>query len=344
MKNALLPAFLLIANAWAITEPPLPAWDEDLQARMTEEGWVAGSSLLSYDPPGEESDEDSETSPLTVGKPEADEISPTEESGNFVKEEHLGEYFANRPEKFIIDPQRLLGSKQTRDLESFLQYHSGDSSIDMFIYVFGGDQEIPSDVREEEVVERLYSVGKPALVIYYFLGAPQRSELYLSPVLTDAVSAAEQRRALESSVIQAFVKTDSFEQLQAFLVQMSIRVYWMERMADGTAEETSEAIPADSTARAFHRKKDKVSVPTTLPDWAGMAIGGAVSALGGTLFLYVAMMWWRARARFSFPEFEVETRLGGNHAAGIGAVISFASAALPPASQRDQVPDYMRRA
>ncbi|RYD41508.1 MAG: hypothetical protein EOP85_12590 [Verrucomicrobiaceae bacterium] len=30
--------------------------------------------------------------------------------------------------------------------------------------------------------------------------------------------------------------------------------------------------------------------------------------------------------------------------AGVGAVISFASASLPPASQRDQVPDYLRRA
>ena len=51
-----------------------------------------------------------------------------------------------------------------------------------------------------------------------------------------------------------------------------------------------------------------------------------------------------SRARYRFPEFDVEPRLGGNHAAGVGAVISFASAALPPASQRDQVPDYLRRA
>ena len=53
--------------------------------------------------------------------------------------------------------------------------------------------------------------------------------------------------------------------------------------------------------------------------------------------------WLRRRARYHFPEFEVEPRLGGPHAAGIGAVISFASAAVPPASQRDQVPDYLKR-
>jgi hypothetical protein len=54
--------------------------------------------------------------------------------------------------------------------------------------------------------------------------------------------------------------------------------------------------------------------------------------------------WLKIRARYRFPEFDVEPRLGGAHAAGVGAVISFASAAVPPASQRDQVPDYLRRA
>ena len=54
-------------------------------------------------------------------------------------------------------------------------------------------------------------------------------------------------------------------------------------------------------------------------------------------------MWWRVRARYRFPQSEVEPRLGGNHAAGIGAVISFANPAIPPATQRNQVPDYMRR-
>ncbi len=62
------------------------------------------------------------------------------------------------------------------------------------------------------------------------------------------------------------------------------------------------------------------------------------------LLAWSAIMWWKVSARFLFPEFEVEPRLGGSHAAGIGAVISFSSAAIPPARQRDQVPDYMRRA
>ena len=68
------------------------------------------------------------------------------------------------------------------------------------------------------------------------------------------------------------------------------------------------------------------------------------SLLFGTVITGVGMSWWtRRRARYQFPEFDVEPRLGGAHAAGVGAVISFASAAVTPASQRDQVPDYLRR-
>jgi hypothetical protein len=66
-----------------------------------------------------------------------------------------------------------------------------------------------------------------------------------------------------------------------------------------------------------------------------------------TVALLVAMVmsfWLKKRACYRFPEFDVEARLGGAHAAGVGAVISFASAEVPPASQRDQVPDYLRRA
>ena len=71
------------------------------------------------------------------------------------------------------------------------------------------------------------------------------------------------------------------------------------------------------------------------------AVGVAVC--GGLLAVWSLVMCWRSRLRFRFPEFEVEPRLGGGHAAGIGAVISFSSSAVPPARQRDQVPDYMRR-
>jgi hypothetical protein len=216
--------------------------------------------------------------------------------------------------------------------------------IDLYVYVFKGEQEIPGEVREEELVERFFSQGRPAAVVYYYMSAPQRSVLYLSPSLTDTVSAAEQRRALESSVMQAFKDVDPARQIEGFLVQMSIRIYWMERMLGG-ASSPEAAMPV-----MVRRPKapDIPAVPLEkyrpfLDDLRRFVMPAALIA-PLALAALAAGFWQRRRARHLFPEFDVEPRLGGAHAAGVGAVISFASATLPPASQRDQVPDYLRRA
>ena len=206
----------------------------------------------------------------------------------------------------------------------------------------GGDQEIPIDVREEEMIERFFSEGRPAAIVYYYLGAPQRSVVYLSPSITDSISAAEQHRALESSVMQAFEKIRPAEQIEKFLVQMSIRIYWMERMLAGgslVSDAPMHAVSAVAVQSAAKSAKllhlQELAFKFAAP--AGMVLGTIVLVVGFS-------RWLRLGARYRFPDFEVEPRLGGAHAAGVGAVISFASAAVPPASQRDQVPDYLRRA
>jgi hypothetical protein len=341
LKRLFVTFLIIPVLALAVTEPPLPLWEEGSREEMVEDGWIAGDTLLLLGPLPEE--EKVEEVPLNVEKPTEEEIAEDEVDDNEVAEEFLVQYFENKPTSHLVDPQNLLDTRQQKDLEAFINYHGKDSFIDMYIYVFGGEQRIPSEVREEEVVERLYSVGKPAVIIYYYLNTPQRAATYLSPVLTDAVSAAEQRRALESSVMKAFATANPFEQLEAFLVQMSIRIYWMERMIEGTAEETMATIPDGERSPMPAKKVVASERKIEIPAWMKLAAAAAVAACGALLAVWSFAMWWLSRLRFKFPEFEVEQRLGGGHAAGIGAVISFSSSAVSPARQRDQVPDYMRR-
>lgn len=339
MKNfpAAIIAVLLTVSASAFDEPVLPAWKGKERAELESKGWVPGALLLSKDPVP---DELAKSEPLQIEQPKAEEIAEDLKPSPEIAEKFLPAYFAERPKNFLIDPQGLLNPSDYRDRLNFLNYHASDSSIDLFVYIIGGDQEIPSAVREEEMIERFFTTGRPAAIVYYYLGAPQRSIVYLSPSLTDSVSAAEQRRAVESSVMQAFEKTKPSEQLEKFLVQMSIRLYWMERMLAGESATASSfpLIPAAGQAPAHSAKiawLQTLALKCAIP--AAVLLGAFLSAFGFN-------HWLRLRARYYFPEFEVEPRLGGTHAAGVGAVISFASAALPPASQRDQVPDYLRRA
>ena len=332
-------AVILLSATYACgaDEDAFPLWQEGEQAALEAEGWVLGALLV--DEPAKDGEV---ATPLVFEEPKPEDIADDHKLSPEIPEEYLDDYFAERPKVFLTDPQGLLRTADYRDRLGFLNYHAGDSAIDLFVYLIGGDQEIPSAVREEEMIERFFADGRPAAVVYYYLGAPQRSVLLLSPSITDTIVVAEQQRALESSVMQALERTSPTEQLEKFLVQLSIRIYWMERMISSETSplEGSQiaAIPV-SPARAGDSDKwmklRELAAPWVLP----------ASGAGAVCLTVLSLLeWLRRRARYHFPEFEVEPRLGGAHAAGVGAVISFASAAVPPASQRDQVPDYLRRA
>lgn len=320
-------------------EPTLPAWQG---GELAESDGVPGTGLLTREAIGDDPVQ-AAVEPLLVAPPKPGEIAADGAPTSLIEERYLAAYFAARPDRFLVDPQGLLGPSDFRERLAFLNYHAGDSSMDLFVYLIGGDQDIPSEVREEEMIERFFSEGRPAVLVYYYLGAPQRSVVCLSASLTDVISAQERQRALESSVMQALEKTDAAEQLERFLIQMSIRIYWMERVIAGDPVAVNSD-PRESQAAA-EAGADEASAGMV---WlraraAELAIPG--SLFGGILLVaLVFSRWQRRRTGYRFPEFEVEPRLGGAHGAGVGAVISFASAALPPASQRDQVPDYLRRA
>lgn len=329
------------ALAWVLTaglvmgaaEPPMPAWRDEDRKSLEKGEILPGLELLTEEVP--EVPEEA----TDVPAPTSEEIAAAENASPEVDEEFLNAYFGARPETFLVDPQKLLGSKDARDRESFLKYHSGDSQVDLFVYLFDGHQAIPSGVREEEVVERFFSEGKPAVVVYYYLGAPQKSDIYVSPLLSDTVSAPEQRRALISSVEEALEKPDALAQIEAFCVQLSIRIYWMERAAGLVKDE-----PATPVARRVKEKAPaKAESPAVLQAKAWGQRYGVPGGIMASALLIVAggLSIARHRARFRFPSFDVPPRLGGSHAAGIGAVISFGSTTQSPSSQRNDMPNYL---
>ncbi len=336
MKALLLATSLLgVLTAAAYEDPFLPEWIGKERERLEDAGWIAGGILLSDEPLPEDG-------ALELEGPTADELVGDSQLPPEIPEKFLSAYFAERPKAFLIDPQGLLSPQDFRDRLKFLNDHSNDTAVDLYVYLIGGKQDIPGQVREEELIERFFSEGRPAAIVFYYFGVPQRSEVYLSPSVTDAVPPAEQQRALASSVMQAFEKLDPAEQLEAFLVQMSIRVYWMERMLGGKPSEQpfAAATIVKKSAKELPRSASMVLVQAKFTKYRLPAGIGLAAMAMGALVHYAR----QRHQKTYFPVLEVEPRLGGTHAAGIGAVISFASVTLPPAAQRDQVPEYLRRA
>ena len=253
-----------------------------------------------------------------------------------VPERFVAAYAKERPKQFLVDPQQLIHPSDAKEHLEFLNYHSSDSAIDLYVYVFTGQQEIGGTIQGEDVVGRIFAAGKPAVVVYYFMGRPDRSALYLCPALSEVVSLFEQSRALETAVEQATHDASPAKQLEKFMVQMSIRIYWMERLLQVGA--TGDSDPEVLEIAPLHAKVVEGEVLSRKHQLSALVkVYGvpAASMLGVLILGWFVRYQIKKRAEYHFPDLGVEERLAGKHAAGIGAVISFASAASPPAEQRD---------
>jgi len=311
----------------------LPGWSEESRQVVEGEEWLPGAGLLTGDKEAAPVDSTEVQPPTTAEMTE-------QVAANEIPEKFLDDYFAKRPEGFLVDPQELLSPSARRDREAFLNYHSADSPIDFHVYVFGAEQAIPGGVREEEISERLFSQGKPSLILFYYLGAPERAEIFLSPSLSDAVSDAERRRILQSSTLAAMERSDSIAQLEAFCVQTSIRIYWIEKAAGlvegGSAVSVAKTLPTSKDEGSARIEAVRKMFDAFWFEW------GAIISVSLSGIVISLTFWWtsRRRASYRFPEFDVAPRLGGSHAAGVGAVIGFGSTTQSPSAQHSGVPDY----
>ena len=144
---------------------------------------------------------------------------------------------------------------------------------------------------------------------------------------------------LSSSVTKALEKANIVDQLEGFTVQLSIRLYWVEKVFAGTPQAAEPLVVLKEEPQPESGEDRLLRMIEVVRPWALLALGwlGALAALGA-VWLTVSR-----RLRYRFADIEVAPRLGGEHAAGIGAVVTFGNAGLPPSYQRDQVPDYLRR-
>jgi hypothetical protein len=148
-----------------------------------------------------------------------------------------------------------------------------------------------------------------------------------------AVGRAESARARQSAVNQASVKSQAVDQLDGFCVQMSIRIYWMEKALEAGVIAPPEAEP-QAKPEPIHKKYAEM-IARWWREWkVPFSITIAVLLVGGCF-----SHWRRSRRKYRLPVFPVAARLGGTQAAGVGAVISFAHANRPAVAQREQLPE-----
>lgn len=348
---------LLVASAGSVLAQSLPQWSAEDQARLKKGELIVGAAIL-VDDVSEASDETSggeladivPPAPDVGGSPEVIdvlELDP-EENGKLtnqklIPDEYIDDYFSQATTSYLIDPQRLFSNQETLDRQGFLAYCADESEVDIRIYLFAADQVVPPLYSLKALVDNQYADEPLTAVVYYFLGNPGRNELMFAGKGAELVKAERLRKMLDVAKIKAMEKSDPAAQMESFIVQLSISTYWVEQtMASARAEAAAQTMDASSENKAGATESSP-GLWASIEPYFLYALVGILSVfivIGATVGGWV--IWSRSR-RYSFPVLDLPVRLGANHAAGIGAVMGFHNKLDSPASQRDQIPDFLTR-
>ncbi|MDG1358021.1 MAG: hypothetical protein P8P36_07495, partial [Akkermansiaceae bacterium] len=242
MKADLLCSLLLLLlTCVSVVAESLPQWSDEDFARSRRGEIIAGVDILV---------EDKEVMAL-LKLSLADEVLPIlpEEpelvyDPSVVPEQVLKRYFSTF-EKHLIDPQQLLTTPEYIDQEGFLNYHAENSTLKVKVYLFDADQNLPGSHTIDEICQRLYADEALTAVVFCFLGSPDRTQLAFAGRGSENITPTKQREILATAKIKAMGKSEPAMQLDSYIVQLSISLFWLEEdleklMAVIAAEESRE--------------------------------------------------------------------------------------------------------
>jgi len=253
----------------------------------------------------------------------------------------LMQYFDRRPEHFLIDTQELLSRQEWRDINYTLERHQNVSPISVYVYIFGKEQKVPEAYWPEIVFEENFmGTEESCAIVYYHFGAPERSRFYLGGGGLADIELWKKKEILSNSRMKARDKSAAFSQLEDFIGQISMRLYWIEEDYKRKEKERLAAIEDHVTVEAERSPGFLDYLEQWLPFMEGVY---PKIAAGGTLISLCGVGWilWIKNRKFVFPEVESKPRLGGMNGAGFGGVLSFKDPLVPPSAQREQFEELL---
>jgi len=320
--------------------PPLPVWSEE-EKLLSKAGELSPNFFLleDYRPGPDKIKEFEALDPIVL-----DELAEGE--SEVIPAGMIGKYFGARPEKYLNDPQGLLTQQELMDRLAFLDYHAGDSIVPVYLMIFDEHQIVPDGMHTEEILQSYFPANEPAVLAYYFLGSPERSQIAMSQAVLAAVSEGERIRLVRSCINEAVEKSDPIAQLERFSVQLSIRLFWIEKTMKANAEGKSEAQLVKVEKPITKSQELDNFTQRLLSSEARNAAILIMVLLAAVISAYYARIRKIRNQTYPLPEIEVTSRLNAEYAAGVGSVITFSSHVLPPSKQKedlDLTPGVRRR-
>ncbi|MGJ8677837.1 MAG: hypothetical protein ACSHX0_09990 [Akkermansiaceae bacterium] len=336
-------SFILFIQVSSISALELPRWSGDEQQRITSNNLLAEESvLIAKDALTNKEIVDLVDLPLAQLPPPHSDAKPLADSdldqnhhdSSDYFQGHLEEYFTAAPTDYLIDPLKLLTMPEAMDLKGFLNYHAENSDLDIYVYLFDAKQQMPAMQNMGNLLwSQLPKEGATAAV-FYFLGEPSKSQVMI--VGDDAAQYGDIRKVLDTAKIKASEKSAPAAQLDAFNVQLSISLYWLENSL-AESQTVAGINLQEVAAEGLEEKPSRYAVLFQLV--APYLVYGISFLTVSVIGVFLWMKWQKNRV-YQFPIIELPKRLGADYAAGVGDVIAFQNQLLSPARQRAQRPEY----
>lgn len=128
----------------------------------------------------------------------------------------------------LIDPNHELSEPSAEDFERFLAFHANDSQIPFTVVILGSHQQLPIDANVGSFASGSVCSGTSGLLVYPY-GQPSRARLFVSRAVREGAASGALDNLMDDGMREAMRATDPDEQLHRLLVQLSIRLFWLER-------------------------------------------------------------------------------------------------------------------
>ena len=253
----------------------------------------------------------------------------TNDVGVELDQEFIPVYLNSLTDRYVNDPQNLLALAEVQELEEFIESSTSGAAIKIYISVFDQEQFLPIELELEHVSLEESYLESDAVIVYYFIGAPMKSEIrYLSQ---SSSYPFEANKVMQNAIIKAKEKSNQLSQFKAFTKQLSISLYWLENsvVADHVdmsplVEETQPVVMVASTEQAASR--------ALCFSGRNVVICFIMTLVIMAVFVYTLL---RKKRHCELLLLGSEPRLGAGYGAGVGAVMLFQKHASAPSKQSD---------
>ncbi|MFC4993569.1 hypothetical protein [Rubritalea tangerina] len=329
---------LFACEALAAKAPPLPQWNAEDEAKRKKGEIVVGMALLTDRAP-QQGDEKESTPQVEViieaveAKPSLNQHEQLGENSE-ISGQHLGHYFGEKPTDSLVDPQQLLSMQERADLKYALELHHNESDLPIYVYLFDAGQRVPKDYSPQGVYEKLFGEDlKPVVLVYYYMGAPERSEFLLAGGASDQVPQWQVRELLWNAAHKAREKSDVFDQLDGFVGQLSMRLFWIEEILS----ELMVVVPVKAVVDEGKVQAGKAQkLVGMIEERVGEGVSPVVLSILGCLVVIGGGGLYLMNRKLTFPEKPSSERLGGKRGAKAGGILSYRNPRVPPTQQKEQ--------